>query len=240
MKEPLNAEMNITTNEFKGQELDPDIKQASEDFLADSNFVTSRDFMQFMWKQNIDQFNSRCVKRKSEKPHKDPAMVEEEIKQEMVTEFKTITPEQGRDMVAKAGVLILLEWDIADAFVLEAVRKETKPMEGVTFSKDNAAMVMWSLKRDENRKKKDTPGSSYLVGIIVKRVQRIGVVEASNTVLEIEKFNVAVAEKEARERVELQARLEIVLKAYNNAKEEVMGKDSIIAKLKSQLVGQCH
>lgn len=72
--------------------------------------------------------------------------MEEEIKQEMIEEFKTITPEQGSDMVAQAGVLILPEWDIADALVLDAVRKETKPMEGVTFNKDNVALVMWSLK----------------------------------------------------------------------------------------------
>lgn len=73
-------------------------------------------------------------------------------------------------MVAKAGVLILPKWDIADAFVLEAVRKETKPLEGVTFSKDHATLVMWSIRRDESRKRKDISGSSYLGGMIVKRV----------------------------------------------------------------------
>lgn len=161
-EEPKDAEMDITTNEFKGQELDLSIKQANEEFLVDSNFVTSGAFMQFMWKKNIDKFDARCEKRKNEQPHKDVVVVEEEIKQEMVTKFKTITPEQGREMVAKDGVLILPEWDIADALVLEAVRKETKPMEGVTFSKDNVALVMWSLKRDENKKKKDTLESSYL------------------------------------------------------------------------------
>lgn len=88
----------------------------------------------------------------------------------MMDEFKTMTPKQGRDMVAQAGVLILPKWGIADALVLEAVRKEIKPMEGITFSKDSAALVMWSLKRDENKRSKDTPGSSYLGGIIVNRV----------------------------------------------------------------------
>lgn len=73
-------------------------------------------------------------------------------------------------MVAKFGILIIPEWDIEDALVLEAVRKETKPLEGVTFSKDNAALVIWSLRRDENRKRKDTSRSSYLGGMIVKRV----------------------------------------------------------------------
>lgn len=88
----------------------------------------------------------------------------------MMVEFRAITPKKGREMVSKAGVLILPEWDIADALVLESVRKETKPMEGVTFGKDNVALVMWSLKRDENRRRKDTSRSNYLGGMIVKRV----------------------------------------------------------------------
>lgn len=122
-------------------------------------------------------------------------------------------------MVSKASVLILLEWDIVDALVLEAVTKETKPMEGVTFSKDNVALVMWSLKKDENRRRKDASDSSFLGGMIVKRVQDIGVVEAPSTVLETAKFNVAVAEKEAKEKANLQLKLETILKAYNEAKK---------------------
>lgn len=68
--------------------------------------------------------------------------MEEKVKQEMMTKFKAITPEAGREMVDKAGVLILPEWDIADALVLEAVKKETKPMKGVVFSKDDTSLVM--------------------------------------------------------------------------------------------------
>lgn len=73
-------------------------------------------------------------------------------------------------MTAKVNVLILPEWDIADALILEVVRKETKPLEGVTFNKDDDALVMWYLKRDETKRKKDAPESNYLGGMIVKRV----------------------------------------------------------------------
>lgn len=141
-------------------------------------------------------------------------------------------------MVAKVRVLILHEWDIADALVLEVVRKETKPLEGVTFSKDHAALVMWSLRRDESRKRKDTLESSYLGGMIVKRVQDIGVVEAASIVFKSAKFSVVVAEKEAKEKVDLQVKLEMFLKGYNEAKVEIAQRDSIIAKLKNQLAGQ--
>lgn len=69
--------------------------------------------------------------------------------------------------------------------------------------------------------------------MMVKRVQSTGVVEAASTMLEIAKFSVAVAEKEPKEKEALQIKLETILKAYNSAKEEVRGKDRIIAKLQS-------
>lgn len=64
-------------------------------------------------------------------------------------------------MIAKARVLILLEWDIADALILDAVRMETKPLERMTFNKDHIALVMWSLEREENKKRKGPSKSSY-------------------------------------------------------------------------------
>lgn len=71
--------------------------------------------------------------------------------------------------------------------------------------------------------------------MIVKRVQNTGVVEATSTLLEIAKFSVAVEKNEAKEKIDLQVKLETILKACNSVKEEVRGKDSIIAKLQSQL-----
>lgn len=175
----------------------------------------------------------------SEQRHKDTTLVEEEVKQEMMAEFKAITPKAGREMVSKAGALLLLEWDIENALLLEVDRKETKPMEGVTFSKDNAALVMWSLKRDENRKRNDTSRSSFLGGMIVRRVHDTGVVEATSIILETAKFNVVVAKKEAKEKANLQLKLETILKAYNEAKEGIANQDNIISELKHQLAGQC-
>lgn len=46
-------------------------------------------------------------------------------------EFEAITPKEGRKLIADFGVLILPEWDIADVIVFYAVRKETKPLEGM-------------------------------------------------------------------------------------------------------------
>lgn len=47
-EEPSSAKMNLTADEFKGKELDLVVKQDNEEFLADSNFVTTGAFMQFV------------------------------------------------------------------------------------------------------------------------------------------------------------------------------------------------
>lgn len=141
-------------------------------------------------------------------------------------------------MIAEARVLILPEWDIADALILEAVRKETKPLEGVTYSNDHDTLVMWSLRREESKKRKDSSKAIYSGGMIMKRVNDTKVVEATSTILESAKFYVVVAEKEAKENVDLQVKLELILKAYNEAKIEIAQKDSTIAKLKNQIVGK--
>lgn len=76
--------------------------------------------------------------------------------------------------------------------------------------------------------------------MIVKIVQDTGVVEAASIVLETAKFSVVVVVKEAKERANLQLKLETILKAYNEAKEGIANRDNIITRLQSQLAGQHH
>lgn len=58
----------------------------------------------------------------------------------------------------KEGVLIIPKWDIADAIVFDAIRKETNTIhvtkeevqqasKGVNFSKHHATLVMWKLRK---------------------------------------------------------------------------------------------
>lgn len=85
--------MHLTVGEFTGKELDPIIKQANEEFLADNSFVKIGSFMQFVWRTNIENFKKRCEKRKMEYLDKDTSAVEEEVKKEMMIEFEAITPD---------------------------------------------------------------------------------------------------------------------------------------------------
>lgn len=77
--------MDFIVEEFRGKELDPIIKQVSEEFLAYDSFFKTRSFLKFVWRKNIEQFKAICEKRKNECPHKDISAVEVDVKQEILT-----------------------------------------------------------------------------------------------------------------------------------------------------------
>ncbi|MDF3686205.1 hypothetical protein, partial [Enterobacter hormaechei] len=74
--------------------------------------------------------------------------------EQMIQEFQNITPEEGRQMVKDANILLLPNWDIADALIFNSVSNNLglqdpnkKEFLGTAFSNDQAALVMWSLRR---------------------------------------------------------------------------------------------
>ena len=69
-------------------------------------------------------------------------------------EFQNITPDEGRQMIKAASVLLLPNWDIADALIFNSVSNHLelqdpnkKEFLGTAFSNDQVALVMWSLRR---------------------------------------------------------------------------------------------
>lgn len=89
---------------------------------------------------------------------------------------------------------------------------------------------MWSLKREENKGKREALSSGYTRNLLVKRVGETSGVEASNIILETTKFNVKVVEKDAREKEELRIKFETILKSYNELKTNLIQKDKLITK----------
>ena len=65
-------------------ELDPVLEQASHQFLSDDNFVESRAFHQFVWRENMSNLEERCKKLKIEHPEMDEASLQNQIKEEMM------------------------------------------------------------------------------------------------------------------------------------------------------------
>ena len=104
----------------------------------------------------MQNFEARWKKIKAEKPSKEDSKIEEEIKENLLHDFDKITPKYGRKLLNDVGILILLEWDIANAIVFDVVKKEIytkyrtkeeamQAHKGVKYSKDHEALVLWSL-----------------------------------------------------------------------------------------------
>ena len=146
--------LELTIVDFKGRDLDPVVEQASQQFLLDDSFVKSKALHQFPWRTNIGKYEERCDKLKAEHPKIEDVTIQTEIKDEMIKEFQNLTPEERREMVKASGVLLLPNWDIADALIfnsifikLETLDQIKKQMKGATFSVDQATLVIWSIRK---------------------------------------------------------------------------------------------
>lgn len=140
----------------------------------------------------------------------------------MVQEFQNITPEEGRQMIKAANVLLLPNWDIADALIFNSVSNNLglqdpnkKEFLGTAFSNDQVALVMWSLRRGTRAISSQLDESRITGNIIVRRVADTSHVQAAHMNVDYSRFALATAEKEEREMVELQSKYEAVVEAYN-------------------------
>lgn len=113
--------LDLIVVDYRGRELDPVIEQASHQFLPDDSFVKSRAFHQFAWRENIEKYEEKSNKLRIEYPELEEATLQNQVKEEMMQEFQTITPEEGRQMVKASNILLLPNWDIADVLVFNSV-----------------------------------------------------------------------------------------------------------------------
>ena len=68
-----------------------------------------------MWRKSISNFEEKCKRLKTEQPGRHESEIEEEIKANFIEEFAQITPKGGTQILKDSGVLLLPEWDIANA-----------------------------------------------------------------------------------------------------------------------------
>ena len=102
----------------------------------------------------MNNFEERCKKLKAEHPKMDEVSIQNQIKEQMIQEFQNITPKEGRQMVKSSNILLLPNWDIVDALIFNSISDNLglqdpnkKEFMGTTFSNDQVALVMWSLRR---------------------------------------------------------------------------------------------
>ena len=74
----------LTVVDFRGKELNPILEQASQHFLFDDNFVKSRVFHQFSWRENMHIFEEKCRNMKAEHLEMDEASIQNQIKEQMM------------------------------------------------------------------------------------------------------------------------------------------------------------
>ena len=95
----------------------------------------------------------------------------------MIQEFQNITPDEGRQMVKNANILLLPNWDIADALIFNSVSNnlglqdlDKEEFLGTTFSNDQATLLMWSLRRGSRTTPSQPDDLGLTRSIIVRRV----------------------------------------------------------------------
>lgn len=114
---------------------------------------------------------------KIEHPKMDEVSIQNQVKEQMMQKFQSITPKEGRQMIKASNILLLPNWDIANALIfnftsnkLELQYPNKKEFAGIVFSNDQDDLVMWLLRRG-TKAISSQPDDSGLVGnIIVRRV----------------------------------------------------------------------
>lgn len=177
-QEPPMPNLELIVADYRGKELDLVLEQTNHEFLSDDNFVKSRAFYQFSWRNNIEKFEEICNKRKAKHPKKEDAVIHDEIKDEMMQEFIILTHEEGRRMIKSSGVLLFPNWNITDAMnfntvtkKLHAVEKVQKGLRGDNFSEDHATLVILSLRRGSRASFSQSDDTRLVGNLIVKRVE---------------------------------------------------------------------
>ena len=107
----------------------------------------------------MHNFELRCNKIKVEQLDVDISTIEEVVKDELTRIFDNITLEDSRALLKDVRILILPEWDIANAMIFDDVRREgqtryrieedaTQAHRGLKYIADHNALVLWPLQKE--------------------------------------------------------------------------------------------
>ena len=97
-----------------------------------------------------------------EDPKKNKELVEKLLAYD--PESETMTPAEARELVHRSGMILILNWDIGKAFVLDQLRRQDKTIsyeatssEGFKrrsgFNVDTKTLAVWSIAPDRNKPK---------------------------------------------------------------------------------------
>lgn len=88
-------------------------------------------------------------------------------------------PEGGKQLLKDSGVLLLKEWDIANATIFDTVKKSKDAQfrtegevlqahKGLKYSDDHQALVMWSIQKRDKGRMQEISDSEHTGSLIVQ------------------------------------------------------------------------
>lgn len=136
---------------------------------------------------------------------------QEELKNEMMEEFKPIMEDEGRKIVNQASILILPKWDIANAMAFDKIRKsrghqyilEDKArleFKGSDFIDGHATLAIWSIEKGPRRPAINDINPNLKGGLITNGNSDTSSVEATKLNVDMTKLAHETTKREAKEK----------------------------------------
>lgn len=130
-------------------------------FVADDAFVKSKEFKSFL-------YNFKGKRLRESIPHitpKNEAELLKRLKEDIEAELVTMTPQKGRQLLEKVGVILFPGWDLSASFIFDSLlhsnNKDFKlDIQGINnvfigsrFDQDEEALLLWALYPSNKRPK---------------------------------------------------------------------------------------
>ena len=128
--------------------------------MEDDDFIKSSEFKSFLYK--IKQNELTLSLMPGEDPEKNHELVEKLLAYD--PESETMTPAEARELVHISGMILIPNWDIEKAFVLDQMRIQDKAVSyeatgsegfkrGSGFTVYTITLVVWSIAPDTKKPK---------------------------------------------------------------------------------------
>lgn len=161
-------------------------------------------------------------------------------------EFSQVTSEGGRQLLKDSGILILPEWDIANAMIFDIVRKEKDTQfktkeevlqehKGFKYSDDHQELVIWSIEKRAKTRLQEVSDAERRNSLMVYREEEVDSEKVSRMTKEMVDFGVIVVAKDKNKLLELNAKFEEILKAYEERGNRIHQLESQVAQMDQQL-----
>lgn len=220
-----NLELDLTPLDIQGKAFRDARKEACDKFLEDDTFVRSLTFFQLVWKMKIEEYK-KIYEKKAQRLDRFDQENQEEVKSEMMEEFKRITVDEGRMIVSQARVLILPKLDIIDAVAFNAIRKSNGKqfsseeearlaLKGLDFIDDYATLEIWALEGGPRKPNISDLNPNLRGGLIVKRASDTSSVEDTKLNVGVAKLAHETSKREALEKIDLRIKFDKIFNDYN-------------------------